>query len=694
MMTYLTKNNLANNPFLFKSSTKLCNIILLYNNKRYMPKMPKGTIETIEKCVGNTCKTFITPGTPKTSSPTLRPSVEEKVPDDSLKNNPINEASNKEAIPSSSNDQSIKHKDFLKEAQKPMDSITNKVKKTSIQETQKIKDTENVNQNNTTTTTTTNSSNNNTTFDAHKIIHSSLHAATRSSQQYTPKPQEPAYDSSKYVDDDSSSKYVGEDNSCIPIMSPVPTQNDMENKVMFKKELEQEYLIRKKNEKQVLEKIALLEKNTSDKKNEFEQKGKVLTFALFDTMINGYTKIESIQGWTEEKFQYVNTLRLILDEYKELQSKVPPSVSRDLEEFNRIRPSLDAENELHSDIIKNLQQESLLYCLTPEQYKSEISRKEDACRILQASSFIPEIVLFEVIRRADVFSNNDAQYLDDNGNTIVKVECEGPVLTRNVYLLLAEKPHLYTEAQGERLKESESDQIFYNIKNGNYFLGIFKDDTQEKIIEGSDERHMNIITTFTDNSGKVRYVSVGYLTSNKDPGTIILSDKQYINKDYKEKNKEQRFRPAKQFVEMPFDSITTHKEGTIYVTSESYENHNIKEKIVTEILNQKDSLKLLPMREPQIFKLQELRNIALESYIQQINNLKNDLEKLQKDLNDLNDLTNDQKNIYLKRRENQYKNQQKAIHDAASLRKAPEEIKKLIHEKSTKYYFIFSTTYF
>jgi hypothetical protein len=41
---------------------------------------------------------------------------------------------------------------------------------------------------------------------------------------------------------------------------------------------------------------------------------------------------------------------------------------------------------------------------------------------------------------------------------------------------------------------------------------------------------MNIMTSFKDNEDKSVYVSLGCLTSNKDHTTIILTDKQYINK--------------------------------------------------------------------------------------------------------------------------------------------------------------------
>lgn len=134
-MTYLTKNNLANNPFLFKSSTKLCNIILLYNNKRYMPKKPLPK-DDVAKCIGALCPELASAITGQTPSQATNLPKNRNV----LNNNENKNTETKTTITNNKEPQNNdsyfeqKQQQFLKESKNPLNSITDNINKSELKQ--------------------------------------------------------------------------------------------------------------------------------------------------------------------------------------------------------------------------------------------------------------------------------------------------------------------------------------------------------------------------------------------------------------------------------------------------------------------------------------------------------------------------------------------------------------------------------
>ena len=209
------------------------------------------------------------------------------------------------------------------------------------------------------------------------------------------------------------------------------------------------------------------------------------------------------------------------------------------------------------------------------------------------------------------------------------------------------------------LDEGQLNEIFVNISKGNLTVYCFKyglhdlDPNKSKLLESSDEIHMNITTSFTGNENNKLIVSLGQFTSNKDEGTVKISSKQYLNNDLVYKNKEQRFRPYTQLVLVPMDKVKEYPDATLFCAEKDLDGINIQQQLITAIKKNESTLRANPIRKYHTFTREYLQEIS-ENYIDK--KLKDYEQLFYKLKNKLNSLSEDKKKEKIKIMENQLKN--------------------------------------
>lgn len=462
----------------------------------------------------------------------------------------------------------------------------------------------------------------------------------------------------------------------LPPVSLNPT-NPITASISFEKDFHQAYENRLKRDVVIREKLQILD-SYLDKQNNRNQQATVIQ--NLKEHLELYKNIKISNKWTEEKNEYLKVLNKILTEFQQLEYVKALEITRDEEEFQQIKVLAHNLNELWANsILEHLSKVPLKDCRTLEQFKIEQERQRDAVTILNNYGHqLPELIFHEIVRRAGVLINNDAMYKDDFGNSILVKEGEGSSLHNRSYSTMAKKPEIYIKESFIKLNHIQVDEIFANLEKGNYFIAILTLDSnikKNKIVDSGDEIHMNVVTSIKGSNGETIYLSVGCFTSNKDAGTIKLTDKQYVSKDEKEqKEKEQRFRPSKQFMQLDQRDFVEYSEATLYAKSTNLNGQNVHEKIINAVKNNSISLRENPVRKPHIITREHVQQIALDMLEEKILLLTINITNYEEEIKNFSEKEKFQKN---QKREAQYTNILKEKQEAVIRRNAPSEVQML-----------------
>ena len=127
-------------------------------------------------------------------------------------------------------------------------------------------------------------------------------------------------------------------------------------------------------------------------------------------------------------------LKIFLSEHRTKNENFN-NISRDFAEYKRLENFLNKnENSWETCVKNNLMQESIHVCYTLEHYFQESTRVFTDIKILyQYGNNLTEPIFYEYLRRAGVITYNDAIYIDDFGNKIIRKESEGPSIHNDVY---------------------------------------------------------------------------------------------------------------------------------------------------------------------------------------------------------------------------------------------------------------------
>lgn len=300
---------------------------------------------------------------------------------------------------------------------------------------------------------------------------------------------------------------------------------------------------------------------------------------------------------------------------------LPPT--RDEIEYNNLFP-LDYEpQEEHEKALQRLlSKKTYDPCLTKGDHIQDIAFHEDAKQLLKLYKDDLKVKQYlEVARRCGIIHNNDVNFAGDDtyGKQFVP-EGEGFIIHQNIYRFLSKNVMNFSRETHNALSEEQLDQVFLNFYAGLYKVYTSKynlnnlDPNSNKIIESSDEIHMNVVSFYRENTGDYVFVSLSQFTSTKDPSTIHITDKQHVNKDHAHnpKNKEQRLRVYKQPVQLPKDGIIEYYEATKFSLSTNIDGINVKEKLINAIKEKEASIRKMPMRQVYVFDMAFLKEVAVK----------------------------------------------------------------------------------
>ena len=346
-------------------------------------------------------------------------------------------------------------------------------------------------------------------------------------------------------------------------------------------------------------------------------------------------------GWTPEKEEHLKEVTAFDDRYiKPLYNVITPKTSRDLEEYHKLFSfGNQAQDSLEEQIKNYLAKEPLGMTYTQQDIKQEMERHKEGQKILDASgNDIRESVAMEMFRRAGVIKNKDACYTEGNSNkNHMQPDGEGFMLDKLAFEILSNKEHpIYRQFECEPLTKEQHLEIKNNIDNKYYSVATYYNDNPSKLVESSEEVHMNLVTYYHDMLGNPIPVSPGCLTSSKDNGTISLQTTQkHINTGVgdREQNKEQRFRTYSQYVNFNQGTLKPHKKGTEYVLNTAVEENdrvvNVAHIISKAIADKENDLKTNSPRGPYIFLRNILCQLAIDFHQKEINDLNYKLQKME-----------------------------------------------------------------
>ena len=247
---------------------------------------------------------------------------------------------------------------------------------------------------------------------------------------------------------------------------------------------------------------------------------------------------------------------------KEIKSELKEKltyISRDL--YEALYLLKQYKNKIPDDaalaIEKFLMTDPIITPYTFEQRAYEIQRYKEAIYILEKwSNELPEAVFLEIIRRSGIIVNNQASCeYDDSGpwsdlwhignKRITREKSEGFSMHTESYREIERQRDKYMVFNELPLNQEQRKDFINNIRNKCFSAEIIYIKDDNKLLESTEERHIQLVSHYTGNNGKKEMLAFCYPTSNKDPDTFFIAPKQYINKDPAEQNKEQRGRILK-----------------------------------------------------------------------------------------------------------------------------------------------------
>lgn len=362
--------------------------------------------------------------------------------------------------------------------------------------------------------------------------------------------------------------------------------------------------------------IEHLEKTLATTTQEEQHRFKAFLKQRIDELLNEFKEVNH-----RDDKQELKVFCKTLEEFElEARSFLPKELTRDLIEFNKLFPaSYIPQKEAEFALIKFLAKTTLKTTFTLEEQKQEHERYLEGQQLLEThGKHLEEKQFIEVLRRLKFIRNNDASY-----NKQVVREGEGFTLETNVYEFIAKNPPSSIIENSFYLEQSQVDEVFQNLNHGLYYVYISKynidnlDPNQDKLVESSDEIHMNVVTYYTDVSGNKMYMSLGQYTSNTDKSTVHIAPKQYINNDphVGVTFKEQRFRPYVQLVKVPQNDVKEYVEATTFSHQTDVEGVNIQKNLLSAINANEDALRKNPVRPYHIFTQANMYEITIK-YLQ------------------------------------------------------------------------------
>lgn len=411
-------------------------------------------------------------------------------------------------------------------------------------------------------------------------------------------------------------------------------------------------------------------------------------------LLKEYESINQNNKWNEAKRGFLKKLELFEDKCSNIYLSDTLEHTRDILELQRLFPeeSFEKKTPVEQLTFDFLGEETIRICYTQDDYQKELLRMQKGYDLLFFhGKNLPESFFLEVIRRLGLIINNDAIYKDDFEQTRIQKESEGYSIHNSVYKFIAKAiDNLPFIIQDSPLNSTQISFIYTQLQNDVVYLYKYKynidflDPNKEKLIESSDEIHYNYATFYlTDNGNKI-YLSLGQFTSTNDANTVVLCDKQYLNKDDFERNKEQRFRPYNQWVKMPFSDVIEDTEGTNFIKATNYNGYNIKQTIINAILTHKNNIEKNTIRSFYNFNRENLQKIAEKYALDKIDQLQDNKKKLE---NKFKGFSTEKKFEKEEEHMRQFKNQLKAKLRAEVVKKLSleyKEMKKDIQKQNTE----------
>jgi hypothetical protein len=276
-----------------------------------------------------------------------------------------------------------------------------------------------------------------------------------------------------------------------------------------------------------------------------------------------------------------------MSKYAPPRESISPKPTRDQEEYDRL-DRLDSVSKypMSKKVRELLASERRERYFLEEDYTHNIYLDKKMLEIFrQEYESLASPVLIEILRRAGMFVNNDAQSYELIDGVVE--EGEGLKLFKKANEIANE----LTEDTGESLSDADYKDVMENIKQGNILERILNREEQlsrlnAEILTGLDLHPLILVQ---DPTNKDSYLCVAFMTSADDEGTVFLGDTQsYAGKEI---SKKQYIRPLTQVTRVPKDQVRVNDKVELP-----------KEKIIDAIIKKEEEKKYPSFQDANIGK--------------------------------------------------------------------------------------------